>query len=125
MMAEEEPNLERQKIIERTSLPGVPECMRETIRKAVRRFRPIVGAESFSEKMDNLVDSEFPGTTLGQLGEILATLAPEVYLDRPTSARPTKTPPGPNLEPTGRLAVYRARAERGRSLHHPEDVTIG
>jgi hypothetical protein len=125
MMAEEEPNLERKKIIERISLPGVPEFMRETLRKAFRRFRPIVGAESFSEKIDNLVDSEFPGTTLGQLGEILATLAPEVYLDRPTSARPTKTPPGPNLEPTGRLAVYRARAERGRSLHHPEDVSIG
>jgi hypothetical protein len=99
--------------------------MRETLRKAFRRFRPTVGAESFAEKIDNLVDSEFPGTTLGQLGEILATLAPEVYLDRPTSARPTKTPPGPNLEPTGRLAVYRARAERGRSLHHPEDVSIG
>lgn len=125
MMAEDEPTVEREKIIERISLPGVPEFMRETIRKAVRRFRATVGAESFSEKIDNLVDTEFPGTTLGQLGEILATLAPEVYLDRPTSARPTKTPPGPNLEPTGRLAVYRARAERGRSLHHPEDVTIG
>jgi len=117
--------VEVRKILERVSSPEIPDFMRDSIRKAFGRFRERVGGDQFAEKMDNLVDTHFPGTTLGQLGKILATLAPEVYLDRPTSARPTKTPPGPDLEPTGRMAVYRRRFERGRAIHHPEDAKLG
>ncbi len=122
---EAEPILQLEKILERISSPNIPEPMRGLIRKTFRHSRPTISGDKFAQMIDNLVALRFPETTLEELGTILATLAPEVYQDWPQSARPTNSPPGPDPEPTGRIATYRRRHRRGRSLHHPEDSKIG
>jgi hypothetical protein len=121
----EDKTIEIRKILERIDSQEVPDHMRGPLRKTFRWARKTIGSDQFAEKVDNLVASQFPGTTLETLGNVLLALAPEVYLDPPLSARPTRTPPGPDTEPTGRIAVYRQRHRRGKSLHHPEDLKLG